>query len=351
MRVEQIFFVLFSLFVVETHSMSSLRLGNPSCPIYTCKTSSQNFVNNTCVYYTPTAQNPTYYASNCATIKLPYCQPPTDNNSTCASAIPIPPLNSWPGEKCSSSSDCSSHASKGCINGACVGGSTGDICSTNDDCNPGLRCSKGICQAQIPVGGIGCTNDYDCVNGAGCNIAKTSPDSICFPYFSIAQHLPVSSCTSINTSLLCNSGLCMENNGSYECMASVSSRTLPNMCQVDSDCISTRDDYFSNGQLTGTCYCGYNPFATSYCSIFLGDKPGLDYLSYFKQWLQSKFIDNCNTMRRFNTQCIKDWWTSKNYNQYMYYLLTYNYYPLIEKGESCVQSIFLPQWYAAKSAV
>ncbi|CAG9325468.1 unnamed protein product [Blepharisma stoltei] len=344
----------FLLLFISAISASPLFLGsspNPNCPAYTCKTSSQQFVNSTCIYFTPTASTPTYYVSPCSSVKLPYCLPSTNNNSTCQAATPTPPVNAWPGEKCSSSSDCSSHASRGCINNVCVGGSQGDTCSVNDDCNPNYRCLGGICQAQIPVGGTGCVNDYDCVNGAGCNIAKTSSESICYPYFSINQHLPVSSCSSNNLSMLCNSGLCMANNEGYECMAPVKSSRLPMSCQVDGDCMSTRDDYFPTGYLTGTCYCGYNANSASYCSIFAGDKPYLEYINYFKNWLQSTYIKKCNTMRRFTASCMKDWWTTKEYNLYMYYSLNADYYPLTVSGESCVQQVYLPQWWAARNAV
>ncbi|CAG9322401.1 unnamed protein product [Blepharisma stoltei] len=343
--------VSFSISMISAAEFFPEFLGNPNCPAYTCKTSSQQFLNTTCIFFTPTASTPTYFVNPCTSLKLPYCQPSTESNSTCGAANPTPPVNAWPGEKCSTSADCSSYANQGCVKNVCMGASQGDECKVNDDCNPGYRCLGGICQIQIPVGGTGCTNDYDCVNGAGCNIAKTSSESICYPYYSIAQHLPVNSCSSSNQSMLCNSGLCMANNEGFECMAPVQSSKLPAACQLDSDCQSTRDDYFPNGYLTGTCYCGYNPNSASYCSLFAGDKPMLQMMSYLKSWVQSKFILKCNTMRRFTPACISNWWNTKDYNYYMYYYLSAYYYPLITNGESCVQQVYLPQWWAAKNAI
>lgn len=343
----EIIFTLFSLLLVRASALSAETIGNPSCPIYTCKQSSQLFLNTTCVFYTPTATNPTYYVNPCSSLKTPYCTPSVDANSTCEANPSPPPLNGWPGEKCYSNADCSIHCS-GCVGGVCVGSQVGERCYTNDDCNPGLRCFNQVCAAQIQIGGSGCTSDYDCVNGAGCNVANTPSNSVCYPYFSIAPHLPVGDCTSSGTSYLCSSGLCMDNDGVYECMNLLTSRKFPQTCQVDSDCLSTRDDNFPNGELVGTCYCGYNPTATSYCTIFPGDKPYLLSTSYLKKWIQSTSIDSCNTMRRFTMVCMSNWWNKSDFNYYNYYSQSAFFYPLIEGSETCAQQVYLPTWYAAK---
>ncbi|CAG9319221.1 unnamed protein product [Blepharisma stoltei] len=322
---------------------------NPNCPVYTCKSVNQTFTNITCVYYTKSATTSTYYVNPCTSLKAPYCTPSVMANSTCEPTPSTPPLNAWPGEKCTKNSDCNSlHARGGCVGGTCVGSALNEICYTNDDCNPGLRCFNEICQPQIPIGQSQCTSDYDCVNGAGCNVANTPINSVCYPYFSIASHLPVGDCTSDNISYLCNSGYCMNNNGVYECMNTLSSKTFPNICQVDGDCYSTRDDFFPSGVLWGTCYCGYNPTATSYCSLYFGDKPYVQAITYLKKWIQSTNINSCNTMRRFNTECISDWWDAKDYSAYNYYTLNAYFWPLIEGSDNCTQQVYLPNWYAAK---
>ncbi|CAG9316760.1 unnamed protein product [Blepharisma stoltei] len=337
------------LFISLSLVLSKDLPNNPNCPIYTCKTSGQSFVNSTCIFYTQTAKNPTYFINACSSVKAPYCTPSVMANSTCEANLPSPPLNAWPGEKCRSSSDCNSlHAPRGCVSGICVGSQVNEVCYTNDDCNPGLRCLNQICTPQIPIGQSQCTSDYDCVNSAGCNVADTPQNSVCTPYFSISSHLPVGDCTADNVSYLCNSGLCMDNNGVYECMNLLSSKEFPNICQVDGDCYSTRDDFFPNGILYGTCYCGYNPTATSYCSIFPGDKPYLQVTAYLKKWIQSSNINSCNTMRRFDIQCMSDWWEKKEFNYYYYYLLSADLWPLIEGSEKCTQEVYLANWYQAK---
>lgn len=301
---KQIFYIFL---IASSFSAMTLSSETSSCPLYTCKLKDQLFEKNTCVFYTPTVTQPTYYVSTCTSVKTPYCQAPAQTNSTCEQSPPSPSVNAWPGEKCTLASDCSNHAKHGCVNSICVGSLSGENCFTNDDCNPGLRCFNQQCVDQIHVGGTGCTSDYDCVNGAGCNLGTFPADSICFPYFSINPHLPVGSCSSLNTSMLCNSGLCMEYEGVYECMNTLSSsKKIPTQCTVDSDCVSTRDDYFVNGQLEGHCYCGYNPTGTSYCSLFPGDTPVKDNNEYLLDWLRSSQIDSCNTMRRLGSQCMSD---------------------------------------------
>ncbi|CAG9326950.1 unnamed protein product [Blepharisma stoltei] len=339
------FSVIFSLSAAAPE-----KLKNNQCPLYQCKQDHQNFVDNTCVFYTPTVTQPTYYVTSCSK-RNPHCQAPVQRNSTCEGNPPSPPVNAWPGEKCSSSSQCSNHAKNGCVNSVCVGSLNGEACFTSDDCNPGLRCFNQQCVPQIHIGGTGCTSDYDCVNGSGCNLASTPANSICFPYFSISNHLPVGYCSPTNSSMLCNSGLCMEYDGVYECMSQVSTaKKIPQQCSVDADCMSTRDDYFEYGQLMGSCLCGYNPSGNSYCTLFPGDEPAKQSSQYLIQWIQSSSINNCNTMRRFTGQCMSDWWNSKLNRAWNYFSLNAIYYPQLQGALDCVQPVFLAPWYQAKEA-
>ncbi|CAG9335770.1 unnamed protein product [Blepharisma stoltei] len=320
------------------------------CANYTCKPSSMQFTNTTCAFYDNSGEQPVFYAHKCQSVKAPFCYTSFIGNSTCIRSPTAPLHTAWPGEKCSYTEDCSSHAVHGCLNGVCQGSELNESCLTHDDCNPGLRCLNQTCQPQLPVGGVGCSTDNDCVNGAGCNPSFDNPSqhSACYPYFSISNHFPVGDCSAINTNFLCNSGICQTYGTVYECMNPVKSPTLPNKCQSGFDCLSTQDPYFKQSQLIGQCVCGYNKDAQSYCSLFPGDDLAQKAMKSLVKWIQSTGIQKCNTNRRFNSACIQDYWGKRDYIDYMYYSLSYQLYPLLVDAEDCVQQTFLAGYYQAK---
>lgn len=269
-------------------------------------------------------------------------------NSTCLPNPQKPLHSTWPGEKCTYTEDCSSHASKGCLSGVCVGSNLNEICNTHNDCNPGFRCFNLTCQKQLSVGGVGCATDYDCVNGAGCNIGPNLNASVCYPYFSINTHLPVGECSSDNINLLCNSATCQSTGDFYECMNPVKSPILPNECETSFDCLSTQDIYFARSQLVGQCYCGYNQNAQSYCNLFPGDDMSQKTYKMLQKWVKTTSIDKCNTAHRFYSGCMNNYWSKRDVIDYMYYSLTAQLYPLIVDSEECIQQTFLAGWYQAK---
>jgi len=115
--------------------------------------------------------------------------------------------------------------------------------------------------------------DTDCVNGAACNVTGTQSKNHCIPYMSIQPHMPVGVCATNQVSNLCSSGYCQTTGlNTYACMAiEPSINYLPMKCGSSVDCRAVSDDYFSDGQLYGTCQCGYNVKGQSYCSLFPGD--------------------------------------------------------------------------------
>ncbi|CAG9329171.1 unnamed protein product [Blepharisma stoltei] len=345
------FSYLFSSFIsVSCQDFNSTNDASLNCGSFACRLSNQTFTSNTCSFYAST-QN-AYYIKKCSTIALNYCLFSSQQNSTCIGDQPPITSFAWPGEKCADSSDCNSHAKHGCIGGICVGAYLNEYCKTSDDCDPGLRCVNNTCQKQIPVGGSGCSTDYDCVNHAGCNTGTSLQNSYCVSYYSIGDHMPVGACSKTNVGALCDSGSCMLNNGAYECMKSVKSTTFPKTCTSNSDCLSVPDSYFpNNGQLQGTCTCTYGKTGASYCSIFPGDSYAADKTKYLKIWIQSDFIDKCNTNRRFNMKCMSDWWGKSSYNNYVYNYMAAFDYPLYTNADNCVVETLLPDYYQAKKNI
>jgi len=56
-------------------------------------------------------------------------------------------------------------------------------------------------------------------------------------------------------------------------------------------------------------------------------------------------------MRRDNIICVADYWDSKNFDKYNYYLQLVNYYPVIQGSEDCVLNVFFHSFFQAKIAI
>lgn len=336
---------MISIFAVGMQCLNTDVSTTLNCGSYTCKLNTQNFLNTTCAYYN--YQQSKYYTRKCSSRVLNYCLTLNQANSTCIGNQPLTTGYAWPGEKCNTTVDCSSHCAHGCNSGVCIGSFQGESCIRTDDCQPGLRCANSICLPQIEIGRGGCVTDSDCVNHAGCNNAQTIQDSVCYPYYTISDHLPVGYCKN-NISMLCDSGNCMLNNGVFECMKLVKSSAVPKTCNDNSECASIPDPYFNNGSLQGACACAFSTEPKSYCTLFAGDSYSAEKVKYLKKWIQSDFINKCNGARRFNLQCIQNWWTKSEYNRYFYYFLASFDYPKYLDSEDCVTETFLPDYYQAK---
>lgn len=113
----------------------------------------------------------------------------------------------YPGDKCTTGSDCSTNY---CVSGKCAGAAKGASCETYG-CGYGLQCdvtSGFTCKAQIAAGSTGCYSDLSCVNNAGCNKTTTSLTGECLDYFSVEEGKTVA-CDNIagyDVNFLCASG-------------------------------------------------------------------------------------------------------------------------------------------------
>ena len=307
---------------------------NSTCSSYTCKLPTDYFLLNTCIYYKNSSIIPTYYAAPCYDLNNNYCPPSIKSNSTCTSA-PVVQYLRYPGEKCYSVSDCGSYAIN-CIDQTCTGRLNGEICTGHEYCSPGLRCNS-TCIPQLNTGETGCLTDYDCNNYCGCDISLASQSGACIKYWSLKNGDSVKSCIN-NTNFLCASSTCNGN----QCVAGPISSVYPKKCYTNEDCSSNTANIF------GTCTCGKNRNANSYCTLFNGDQPYQNYFAILQQWHSSVFVSMCNTIRRFSYICAGDRWDRKQSYYMNYYLYYSNQFPEIIEFDSCIGDVYLSEYLQVK---
>ncbi|CAG9325636.1 unnamed protein product [Blepharisma stoltei] len=332
-------FLSLSLASAFYYTDDDLISANLNCFSYSCN-KNLNLLPETCVFY----QDSSFYLNPCGKIPgLTYCPPITHRgNSSC---IPLPPSTyhtAWPGEPCTSNSTCA----YGYCNddNICQGLQAADPCTVSDECDPGLKCTQlgtGYnCTLLLSTGvpyseGQGCTSDYDCQNWAGCE------NNICYDYLS-REEAEYVNCTQPEN-FLCASTMCADN----ICVGFIpSDQTPPVKCVSNANCISTYYNTTPNPTVFySECECGFNPQAQAYCSQFPGDPATLAYLNILSKWLSSDAIKKCHSVRRLSMNCMKHYWSQKNYLTYAYrYYSLYNY-PQIQNNDQCVQEIYTSAYY------
>lgn len=306
-----------------------------NCQAYTCKLPIDYFVNDTCVMYRNTTIVPTYYIRTCTDQKYSFCPPSEKSNSTCTE-LPFVTNYKYPGEKCHYNQECDPHL-YGCEDETCQGKSLGGLCDEHSDCNPGLRCFEGICNKQIDIGITGCKTDYDCVNNAGCDNSNSATEGTCIKYWSLTDNSFISSCENYSN-FLCKSSTCRENS----CVPAFKSSKIPKKCSTDVDCIS------SDTVATSTCTCGKNQNANKYCALFYGDDPYLKYLELLQIWVNSLYVFQCNTERRFSYICAGDRWDRKKSYYMNYYLYFSQEFPSVIEYNDCVAQVYLSDFLFVK---
>lgn len=316
------------------------------CSIYTCKPPTMKFDNITCIY--PHLLYSTYYLFPCPS-SFPYCPPKTFSlvNVTCSAIPPKATLSSYPGEPCNINSDCLFGT---CLSGVCFGANNGETCTSSSQCNPGSRCQNNICTDLIPIGKIGCTTDYDCVPSAGC--MKNSSATYCAPYFSVPSGDRVTSCIKASQggySNLCKTGVCLVTNSKTsmgQCSdAPKSFKPQPQECLSNNDCQGFTNDF----NYTGICTCGINPYATSYCQPFMGDLIGVNYLNAYKKFLLKNYVIQCNTMRRFSSECWSLFATKTEMLALAKNKFLYENYPLLQNNDVCIQEVYFASYYGIEN--
>lgn len=296
--------------------------------------------------------NSTFFLTPCADAQKhqTYCPPLYEGNmlSNCTwPNLEYPML--YPNEQgCQMSAGCVMGTT--CLNNVCVGNNFTQPCNSNFQCSPGLRCvDESFCEIQLNVNDTGCFSDTDCINTCGCNRNPYgSYPGTCLPYFSIKNNNPVYACNQYN-SLLCESGQCVPGTdlSPATCVEAFQSPDpSPMECSKVEMCYSTNN----NVTVFSDCVCGINPDAKSYCQPFLGDLAGQDVLSNLKLWVTSEAISGCNTERRFDWMCQKDWATGKADKLYLAQAY-YNLFPMLPGNDECAQAIYTNKYYEALQAV
>lgn len=312
------------------------------CNIYSCKPDTVSFTNTTCIY--PSLLYSTYYLSPCPS-SLPYCSPDLTllTNTTCQKSSPVTAYSSYPGEPCNVTSDCVSGT---CFSGVCFGANIGQACTAHMDCNPGYHCSNKLCAPLISSGKTGCLTDYDCIPSAGCNINSTA--GLCTPYFSLKNDVRISICNKITQggySFLCTTGVCLSSSSRSSigvCSAApVSVSVHPRECLSNSDCQAKTNDF----NYVGTCTCGINPYAASYCQPFYGDIQGTAYISALKAFVSKGYTMQCNTMRRWSKECWGLFTKTKEYATLFSAKYVFDNYPLLQNNDLCIKSIIFNDYY------
>jgi len=325
------------------------------CAKYTCKTSDQDFLPETCAYQDNITD--TYYARKCSDSSYDCVSDASSSyqfNYTCKVPTPLA-VNSLPGEWCKTLSDCL--YSTACEDGICIGTPKGEPCTYNGQCEPGTFCSSNnVCTAQIEIGKKGCLYDFQCVNNGACNITSQANPSMntCYKFRSFSVHDPVGHCNT-GFSTLCPYIYCAEKETNmFYCTDLLSTANgTGTQCDMNSrgDCDSNEDSFFSPAySVEGDCTCGLNSQGTSYCSALPGDIPYKKYTAQLSKWVTSEAIFLCNTLNRFDDNCIKTHWDKNNYNNYVYYEMQMKGYQWYINAQDCVMETFGKNYLQAQSA-
>ena len=334
--------MLFLSFLIVASASTPADLSRNYCNVYSCKPPTVSFNNITCVY--PNLLYSTYLLWPCPT-SLPYCATNLTSlaNITCQASAPAVVYSSYPGEPCNTTSNCVFGT---CNTGVCFGANLGEACTSHGQCNPGYHCSNNVCAALIAAGGTGCKTDYDCVSTSGCNINATA--GLCTPYFTVKPEARISTCNKLSEggySYLCNTGFCLSSSSRSAigvCSeAPVASKPNPLECLSNTDCKGSTSSF----NFTGTCTCGINPYAASYCQPFIGDLQGLGYVTALKAFVKKAYAMQCNTMRRFSQQCWNLFKNTKEYSALVKAQYLYQDYPKLQNNDDCIQTLVFNDYY------
>ena len=312
------------------------------CNIYMCTPTTMKMNASTCIY--PDILHSTYYLQLCTRGK-PHCirDFTATQNITCSAIAPLIPVASYPGEGCEIDKDC---VFGYCLSGVCFASNPNENCTDHGQCNPGLRCSKGKCTSLLKSGESGCESDFDCDGKSGCN--KNATTGLCVPYFSLRNDARVSRCTKQGQggySYLCQTGVCLNTNiktaAGICSQAPISVHDNPKECFFNSDCKGFTDAF----NYTGSCVCGVNQYAASYCQPFIGDLQGIMFMNSFKIFLLKGFVSQCNTARRYSEQCWKLFNSDKSYLEMAKNKFVFDNYPKLQNNDVCIQTVFFNEYY------
>lgn len=314
----------------------SLAAADLGCPAYHCGDSTAECaigdVNSTSYTVSPCSN----FTEDCPVPK-PY------ESSACVPISAEVPCSmcKFPNESCKSDSECYTGQ---CTDSVCQGKSLGDECVTSGDCNPGLSCFNYACGPVIEVNQTGCSQEFDCVNSATCDLRSRT----CVPYYSAPPRKFVGDCDcDSNISKTCASSFCVclqgPNISSGVCLTSPVSPQLPRACSVNSDCGGVASD----GRIYNSdCTCGFNGQGQRYCELFPADKPFLSYLDLLREFYASPMLNStCNVNARLSQDCLEKVKGADWVNQFNRANLLVKQYPLIQSNPDCIKQTFTSEFW------
>ena len=306
-----------------------------------CKTQNDVFnIADTCIAYS----GGNYTIGTCP--KGYYCPSEhEERNQTCTPGFHSEFVHG-PGEPCKENAQCTS---KVCDNGACQGKTQGQNCNYNIDCNPGLYCENGSCEKQKDLE-EDCSNDEECINSARCNKEPGEEKGECMEYLSLKPNMTVSSCYN-RTNWLCESTFCSELENPPRCGSPPKSYMEPPVpCASDGDCYSEIDPLLGVGY-EGKCSCSYSEGGNSYCGVYSGDPVGSRSLKLWKKWYGSEDVNNCNTARRNNLECIVNVWNdTQSALELKYFDIWQKEFAHVQENRECVKEVYTWYFWNAKLA-
>lgn len=311
------------------------------CPQYECETETFPIKDESVCLVEDTLSN-VFYARPC---KWGYKCMMSRNSWTCQYPSDQRVAVKVAGTSCNYDQECV--ANNLCIKNVCVGLPLAASCKVHTDCDVGLFCSKFSlkCSKQIKIDEIGCTEDADCVNNAGCQIYSNSDPSVnvCTKYFSLDNYHALLGCSaSGEINYLCESGFCM-NIGMSVCYPAPKHKNPTNTCSTQNDCISEKTGQL-NLQFFSNCTCGLNSERSKYCTLFPGDNIYNDYDDMVRNWIESDDAKKCNTYGRFGKYCMerhksKSWLAEFTYKEYKAMS-----FAQVHNANECVLKTLIPEY-------
>jgi hypothetical protein len=144
---------------------------------------------------------------------------------------------------------------------------------------------------------------------------------------------------------VCSKGTCGKTeNGRFLCTETIESVAFwPYRCTAGTVCLS-KTDRVTGIQLEKECVCGRNRDGLAYCEQFYGDVYGKMMMESVRKWVTGKEVRNCNTMKRMDESCMKEWWGEEKVRKYLYYYYLFYYYPYLANIEECVKNTIFPEF-------
>lgn len=328
--------------LVTLIALSQVKALSLTCPAYKCNKT--NLPNQSSCSYLNITSNITY-VNPCKDDYI--CMITSSTTSQCQYKSSYTANSQVSGAKCSYNQDCTK--SNTCIQNTCHGLSINAPCKSHLDCDIGLFCTllNMTCIPQLKKGQLGCYEDANCVNNAGCQVfSQSNPENnVCTEYFSIEDYEVLTGCnTTGDVNYLCKSGFCVDIGTSLCYPAPISEKKTPISCTNNTVCISKLTGKAGQVFTTG-CSCGLNSESDMFCNIFPGDDVYNDYDSMVRDWITSGNIMKCNTYGRFGSSCMKSYWSDSKYKEFVRKMYKALYYPRFVNAEECALQMAFPEYY------